>query len=148
MRLCWSVAQESAQGQSRQFDRVRRFPLYPYKRTSSPCVGMSQMCQQETFADAGCHLRQPRIATVRGIRRARRHARNWLDFCPERTDLLQSQYGIDRIFSRTSNVQQQEASHNAEIFVKAIHAGDSIRTCHRPIAMPNKRSSQCVKNQE
>jgi len=29
---------------------------------------------------------------------------------------------IDRILSRTGNVQQQEASHNAEIFVKAIHA--------------------------
>ncbi len=35
---------------------------------------------------------------------------------------------IDRIFSRTSNVQQQEASHDAEIFVKAVHAVDSICT--------------------
>jgi len=52
---------------------------------------------------------------------------------------------IDRIFSRTSHVQQQEASHNAEIFVKAIHAVDSIRTFYRPIAMPNKRGSQRVK---
>jgi hypothetical protein len=52
---------------------------------------------------------------------------------------------IDRIFSGTSDVQQQEASHNAEIFVKAIHAVDSIRTCYFPIAMPNKCSSQRVK---
>jgi hypothetical protein len=36
---------------------------------------------------------------------------------------------IDRILFRTCNVQQQEASHDAEIFVKAIHAIDSIRTC-------------------
>ena len=36
---------------------------------------------------------------------------------------------IDRIFSRTSNVQQQEASHNAKIFVKAIHAVDLILAC-------------------
>src|SRR5271169_790804 len=42
-----------------------------------------------------------------------------------RGDAAQS---IDRIFSRTSNVQQQEASHHAEIFVKAVHAVDSICT--------------------
>ena len=51
---------------------------------------------------------------------------------------------IDRIFSRTSNVQQQEAPHDAEIFVKAIHAIDLIRTRYCPISMPNKRSSQGV----
>ena len=51
---------------------------------------------------------------------------------------------IDRIFSRTGNAQQQEASHNAEIFVKAIQAVDLIRTFHCPIAMPDKRSSQRV----
>ena len=52
---------------------------------------------------------------------------------------------MDRKFSGTRNVQQQEASHNAEIFVKAIQAGDLIRTCYCPIVMPNKRSSQRVK---
>jgi predicted metalloprotease with PDZ domain len=52
---------------------------------------------------------------------------------------------IDRIFSSASNVQQQEATHNAEIFVKAIHAGDLIRTCYCPIAVPDKRGSQRVK---
>src|SRR5208337_3154200 len=51
---------------------------------------------------------------------------------------------IDRIFSSTSNVQQQEATHNAEIFVKAIHAGDLIRTCYCPIAVPDKRGSQRI----
>jgi hypothetical protein len=28
----------------------RRLPLYPYKQTSLPCVGMSQMCQLRTHA--------------------------------------------------------------------------------------------------
>src|SRR5271167_1317614 len=37
---------------------------------------------------------------------------------------------IDRIFSRTSNVQQQEAAHDAEIFVKAIHTVDSFCAWH------------------
>ena len=27
----------------------RRLPLYPYKQTSLPCVGMSQMCQKATY---------------------------------------------------------------------------------------------------
>src|SRR5437773_6547640 len=27
----------------------RRLPLYPYKQTSLPCVGMSQMCQHRTL---------------------------------------------------------------------------------------------------
>jgi hypothetical protein len=34
---------------------------------------------------------------------------------------------IDRIFSCTGNEQEQEASHNTEVFVKALHAGDAIR---------------------
>ncbi len=58
-----------------------------------------------------------------------------------RSDTVQC---IDRIFSRTSNIQQQEATHNAEIFVKAIHAGDLICACDCPIAVPDKRSSQRV----
>src|SRR5271170_6614942 len=44
--------------------------------------------------------------------------------------VLQSQHGIDRIFSRTRDVKQQEASHDTEVFVKAFHAFDFIRTCH------------------
>ena len=55
---------------------------------------------------------------------------------------------IDRIFSPTSNVQQQETSNNAEILVKAIHAVDLIRTCYCPIVMSNKRSAQGVENQK
>jgi hypothetical protein len=51
---------------------------------------------------------------------------------------------IDRIFSSASNVQQQEASHDAEVFVKTIHAGDLIRTRHGPITMPSKSRSQRV----
>src|ERR1700689_5891047 len=45
---------------------------------------------------------------------------------------------IDRISSRASNGQQQEASHNAEIFVKVVHTVNVIRTCCCPIAMTNK----------
>jgi hypothetical protein len=59
-------------------------------------------------------------------------------------DLLQSQYGIDRIFSRTCDVKQQKASHNTEVFVEALHAVDFIHTCHCPIAMRNERTSQRV----
>jgi hypothetical protein len=33
-------------------------------------------------------------------------------------------------------MQQQEASHDAEIFVKAIHVIDSIRACFCPVALP------------
>ena len=55
---------------------------------------------------------------------------------------------IDRIFSGTGSVQQQEASHNAEIFIKAVHAVDTILTCHCPIAMSDKRSSQRVNKHE
>jgi hypothetical protein len=51
---------------------------------------------------------------------------------------------IDRIFSRACNVQQQEASHDADIFVEGIHAVDLLRTCDCPIAVPNKGSSQRV----
>ena len=47
-------------------------------------------------------------------------------------------------FPATSNVQQQEASHNAEVFVKAVQAVDVIRTFNCPIAMPDKRSSERV----
>src|SRR3984885_8327548 len=43
------------------------------------------------------------------------------------------------------NVQEQEAPHNAKIFVKAIHAGDSVRTRYCPIAVPDERSAQRVK---
>jgi len=49
---------------------------------------------------------------------------------------------IDRIFSGARNVQQQEAPHNAEVFVKVLHAGESIRAFHCPIAMLNERSSR------
>jgi hypothetical protein len=51
---------------------------------------------------------------------------------------------IDRIFSGTSNVQQQETSYDTESVVRAVHAVNPIRTCHSPIAMTNKRSSQRV----
>ena len=27
----------------------RLLPVYPYKQTSLPCVGMSQMCQEQKF---------------------------------------------------------------------------------------------------
>jgi hypothetical protein len=38
----------------------------------------------------------------------------------------------------------QETSDDAESFVKAIHAGNLIRTCYGPIAMPNNRRSPRV----
>src|SRR6516164_2087075 len=55
---------------------------------------------------------------------------------------------IDRVFSSTGSVQQQEASHNAEVFIETVHAVDSIGTFHCPIAMSDKRSSQRVKKHE
>jgi hypothetical protein len=54
------------------------------------------------------------------------NAKKLVGLLPERTDLLQSRYGIDRIFSRTHNVKQQKASHNTEVFVKAFHVADFI----------------------
>ena len=78
-----------------------------------------------------------------GIERARVTAPSRTTAYLRRGDTEQS---INRIFSRTGNVQQQEASHYAEIFIKAIHTVDSIRTRHCPIAMSDKRGSQRVKN--
>jgi hypothetical protein len=59
----------------------------------------------------------------------------------QRNDAQQS---IDRMFSGAGNTQQQEASHNAEVFVKGLHGGELNRALHCPIAMLDKRSSQCV----
>src|SRR5580658_944324 len=58
-----------------------------------------------------------------------------------RADIAQCIHGIS---TSTGNVQQQEASHDADIFVKAIHAVDLFSTLERPISMPDKRRSQCV----
>jgi hypothetical protein len=59
-----------------------------------------------------------------------------------------TEQSINRILSRTDNVQQQKASHYAEIFIKAIHTVDSIRTRHCPIAMSDKRGSQRVEKHQ
>jgi hypothetical protein len=86
---------------------------------------------------------QRRIDLVVGNRDRRRDgtdAAAWdklLGLCSESTDLLQSKYGVDRIFSRTYDVKKQKTSHDTEIFVKAFHVLDFIRTCNRPIVMRN-----------
>ena len=76
------------------------------------------------------------------------HGINYLDFARRSTDLLQSKYGVDRIFSRTCDVKKQKTSHDTEIFVKAFHVLDFIRTCNRPIVMSNERCSKRVQSQE
>jgi len=43
-------ASTSTLGQRFGLATYRRLPLYPYKLTSLPCVGMSQMCHQRTTA--------------------------------------------------------------------------------------------------
>ena len=89
----------------------------------------------------------PNIPFDRSARRSRRRAatrRCIVGPIAHRLWRGDTEHCIDRIFSRTSHVQQQEASHNAEIFVKAIHVVDSLRARHCPIAMPKTRSSQRV----
>jgi hypothetical protein len=80
-----------------------------------------------------------------GIERARVTAPSRTTAYLRRGDTEQS---INRIFSCTGSVQQREASHYAEIFIKAIHTVDSIRTRHCPIAVPDKRGSQRVKKHQ
>jgi hypothetical protein len=67
---------------------------------------------------------------------------------PKRTELLQSQYGIDRVASRTCDVKQQKTSHDAEVLVKSFHAVDFIRIRHCPIAMRYERCSKRVRSQK
>jgi hypothetical protein len=46
----------TALGHSLRFGRVPMLPVYPYKQTSLPCVGMSQMLPK---ADINSRLRRP-----------------------------------------------------------------------------------------